>query len=182
MPARKKKIGQQREISKAEYLGRIHVQRRSEKNQAADVSAVLDVIQSQSSTHAFAQQIKLGGRALLLEEADHRRDVFRGLCWSAKITPAATGETVSPGVEAINIDSVRVQGIGDYVVGTAVITNSVEHEKNAVARNCRRPVTIEKARLIGRDDYAVPVGDRLGGAESIGRRIDCGRHLRRCSR
>src|SRR5439155_1688517 len=95
MPAREKKIRQQWQIPKPEELGGVHVQRGSEKNQTVERAAVFHVIQSQGSTHAFSQQIEPGGGVLLFEEADHRRDIFRGLGRRAEISAAATGEAVA---------------------------------------------------------------------------------------
>src|SRR5207249_6527697 len=98
------------------------------KNQAGDLAAVLYVIQGQSSTHAFSQQREPGRRVLLLEKADHRRDIFRGLSGCAEISTPATGEAVAASIEPVNINSVRVQRVGNYLVGAVVISDAVEHQ------------------------------------------------------
>src|SRR5947208_2438841 len=177
MPAREKKIRQQWQVAEPENLGGVHVQRGGEKNQAVDRAAVLHVIQCQSSTHAFTQQVEPGRRVLLLQEADHRRGIFRGLGGCAEISTPATGEAVAASIESVNINSARVQGVGNYSVGAAVISDAMEHQNNAIARSFRRPETVEDAGLIGRDNRAVAIGNGPGDAKSVCRRVDCRRHL-----
>src|SRR5207253_1174336 len=178
MPAREKKIRQQWQVAEPADLGGVHVQRRGKKNQAGDRAAVLHVIQRQSPTHAFAQQIEPGRRVLVLEEVDHRRDIFRGLGWCAEISTPATGEAVAASIEPVNINSVRVQRVGNYFVGATVISDAMEHQNNAIARSFRWPVAVEETGSIGRDNRAVVIGNGLGGANSVCRRVDCGWHLR----
>src|SRR5207244_4634162 len=74
MPAREKKIRQQWQVAEPEDLGGVYVQRGREKNQAVDRAAVLHVIQCQSSTHAFTQQVEPGLRGLFLQASAPRRD------------------------------------------------------------------------------------------------------------
>ena len=81
-------------------------------------------------------------------------------------------------IEPVNINSVRVQRVGNYFVGAAVISNAMENQHNAIARRFCRPKAIEKAGLIGRDNRAVAIRNGLGGANNICRRVDCGWHLR----
>ena len=70
-------------------------------------------------------------------------------------------------IEPVNINSVRVQRVGNYFVGAAVISNAMEHQNNAIARSFRRPEAVEEAGLIARDNRAVAIGNGLSGAESV---------------
>ena len=85
---------------------------------------------------------------------------------------------MAPSIEPVNINSVRVQRVGNYFVGAAVISNTMEHQNNAIARSFRRPEAVEEAGLIGRDNRAVAIGNGLSGAKRVCRRVDCRWHLR----
>ncbi len=86
-------------------------------------------------------------------------------------------------IEPVNINSVRVQCVCNYFVGAAVISDAMEHQNNAIARNFRRPEAVEEAGLIGRDNRAVAIRNGLSSAKSVCRRVDCRWHFRRyCGR
>src|SRR5439155_24699101 len=119
-----------------------------------------------SPTHAFSQQIEPGRRVLLLQEADHRRDIFRGLGGCAEISTSATGEAVAASIEPVNINSVRVQCVGNYFVRAAVISDAMEHQNNAIARRFCRPEAVDKEVLIGSDNRDVAIRNGFSSAQS----------------
>jgi hypothetical protein len=73
----------------------------------------------------------------------------------------------------------RVQGIGDDLVGSAVISNAMQYDDRAAIPGCAgRPVAVEESSLVGRGDESISVGDLARKMRHIFGRADLGRHGR----
>jgi hypothetical protein len=72
-------------------------------------------------------------------------------------------------VQGIDVHSLGIQRIGDDFVGTALISDSMQHDDHAIARTASSsgPAAVEKAGFILRDQYSVLVSDRFRKALRI---------------
>ena len=75
---------------------------------------------------------------------------------------------MSSGVQPVDVRALRIQRVGDDLVGSAVISNAMQHhDHTAIPGRTGRPVAIEKPSLVGGGNESVPVGDLAGKMRDI---------------